>query len=222
MSENDTNKILDDNLLAGELSEIETELQDISALYTEVKDHLDNIKQTPFKGSLTFVEKQTTNLINIKNAKLNLIREKINIKKSLTDFKFKEANLKADSGVTSYNYKELLSNIVSELKTTGDNDVIENNANIDDELDKISNDIDISTIVEDKTKNIDKPEINIDNSGYNIAVDSKENFYKINNKLEIVEELGHIESIIDTVKLHDGEYRIGESGTLYMYVELEN
>lgn len=219
---NEENKILDDDLLAGELSEIEKELKDISDLYTEVKDHLDNIKGNPFKGSLTFVEKQTTNLINIKNAKLNLIREKINIKKSLTDFKFKEANLKADSGVDSYNYKELLTNIVSELKNTNDNDIITNNSNVDEELDKISNDIDISSIVEDKTKDIEKPENTSANDELTIAVDSNENFYKVNNKLEIVEELGHIEHIKESIEFHDGEYRIGESGTLYMYVELEN
>jgi hypothetical protein len=210
-------KIYDENMLSTELKELETEINVIEDLYDEVKDHLDNIKSKPFKGSMVFIEKQTTNLINIKNAKLNLIKEKINIKKTLTDFAFKEENLKKNDDENTYDYKAVLDTILAEMNAKKNNDTIEDN-DIDAELDKVSEDMDVDSIVGDDAESVKKTNYSDEEI---IAVDSKGNFYKINSDYEILEELEHIEDITDKVILNDMEYGIGSSGNTYLIINIE-
>ena len=61
------------------LDELEDAYDDI---YDQVKEHYDAIANARgLRGALTFISAQTSNLINIRSAKSNVIRDRINLKK---------------------------------------------------------------------------------------------------------------------------------------------
>jgi len=82
-------------LFENENNLIDSEINKIDDLYLEIKSHFDTVKNSRSAGTLTFIEKQTANLVNLKNAKLGMIREKINIKKISSDLDYKEKQLAA-------------------------------------------------------------------------------------------------------------------------------
>jgi hypothetical protein len=88
----------DKNLFKEEFTQLDEELKSIDNLYDEVKTHFDKIKNSNSRGSLTFIEKQTSNLVSLRSARLNVIKEKINIKRTSTDFKYKEKQLAKSNG----------------------------------------------------------------------------------------------------------------------------
>lgn len=64
-------------------------IHEVDELYTEVKTHYDRIKNSPARGTLTFIQNQTSNLISLKTTKASLLRDKLNVKKAELDFALK-------------------------------------------------------------------------------------------------------------------------------------
>jgi hypothetical protein len=64
----------DKNLFKEEFTQLDEELKSIDNLYDEVKTHFDKIKNSNSRGSLTFIEKQTSNLVSLRSARLNVIK----------------------------------------------------------------------------------------------------------------------------------------------------
>lgn len=79
-----------------ELRLIDDSISDIELLYAETKEHYDRVKNSQSRGSLNFVERQTSNLVSLKTAKVTMIKERINIKKLQIDTFFKQEKAKGD------------------------------------------------------------------------------------------------------------------------------
>jgi len=223
-------KIVDDTeLFVDEFKELDNELSNINDLYDEIKTHFDQIKNLPTKGSLTFIEKQTTNLINLKSAKLNILKEKINAKRSLVDLSLKAKSIsnKEMQNNTNNDTTEMLSTLIKELKYNREiNDDMIEDIDYDEELESIiENNDELNNIeIEDIKKDIEEEEENSDSNEESfIAVDKKTGeFYKLNNDYEILEELGKIEKISEYTTYEDDEYGIGkDTGNSYVVIEVE-
>jgi len=89
-----------DSDYSDEMNSIDSVISDLDTLYTESKDTLDQIKKARARGSLTFITNQTANLISLKTAKLQAIKEKVNIKNTKFNQEFKRltGNLLNDDG----------------------------------------------------------------------------------------------------------------------------
>ena len=90
MSDNKVILNIDD--LLNEYQRMESEINEIDSLYLSSKDLLENSTRGS-RANLVFVSNQTSNLISIKNHKLNLLKTMNDIKKSIIDLKIKEYNL---------------------------------------------------------------------------------------------------------------------------------
>lgn len=98
IEENKQNKNEFKKLFKKELRQIKNTIDEIDELYNESKEFLDNIKRsTGARGTLSFVHLQTANLINLRNSKLNALRDKVNLKKIVSELNIKNKAL--DSNV---------------------------------------------------------------------------------------------------------------------------
>ena len=93
------------------LDELEDAYDDI---YDQVKEHYDAIANARgLRGALTFISAQTSNLINIRSAKSNVIRDRINLKKSLLEYDFKKSLHNQDNSTAQGMATELLRAIIN-------------------------------------------------------------------------------------------------------------
>ena len=114
------------------LQELEDEYDNI---YDQVKEHYDAISNTRgVRGALTFISAQTSNLINIRSAKSNVIRDRINLKKSLLEYDFKKNLHNHDNSTTEGIATELLKAIIN-------NEIIEPKEIVDTEFEEIGRDL---------------------------------------------------------------------------------
>jgi len=148
----------DKSLFDDEMEMINKEIDELDSLYSELKGHFDAIKGSQARGSLSFVKDQTSNLISLKTAKLNYIKQKADMKKNITDFAFKEKNASKESseGLDSFT-AELYKKIANEFQYIPDKHqlskeaVIYDESSIDQMLDDELTDLNIDSIVESTT-----------------------------------------------------------------------
>ena len=126
-----------------EESELNRTINEIDDLYSEIKKHYDNIKQASRsanggRGVLGFVEKQTGNLVSLKNAKASLINSKITMKKYEAELALKQKKDQNENNVSN----DLINAIMSKLDDKeGDSIIVDSedyssDDNIDDILEK--------------------------------------------------------------------------------------
>lgn len=216
--------LYDPSLLDDDIELIENEIHEIDNLYIEVKKHFDIVKNSQSRGSLSFIEKQTTNLVNLKNSKLNWVREKINAKKSMADYKFKEANVnkKTNDGGSEALSEKIVNKIAETFtfdnKLTTINDNV--NKDMDEELDNLLNEEDlasVNTITGDIVQ-----EQQEDENGYLFAVDLNTNiFYKLDKDFNIIETFGeYYKEIVESVTIDEDEYVIDEDERYWLVIEI--
>jgi hypothetical protein len=265
-----------------ELTLINNELDALDDLYTEVKTHYDGVKNSITRGSLTFVEKQTTNLVGIKTAKLNYIKLRSDLKRNVVDFGFKDKQIKAREGEDSDRISEgIYKRIMDDLSYNNKINQLSSNEisdeDVDAELEKVISDNNITTdgiiedyeantnfvepdeeveetieednnteevveesdseeteeeIVEEQEELIDEEEAeeeSDDSVAVNhtiakngiIGVDTNTGlFYELDEDYYLIKELGHIEDIADIIQTDDSELAIGDSGSIYISVEM--
>jgi len=182
MSENnkkEEQQLYSKDLFEDEMSMIDDEIRSLDDLFTEVKTHFDAIKNSQARGSLSFVKDQTSNLISIKSAKLNFIKQRADMKKNITDFAFKEksfASKETSEGLDSLT-AEVFKKIANEFKYTPDKHPNDNsnasnqdNEDIDRLLDEELTDVSVDSIVESSTS-IEEitVEYNSENQDYTVA-----------------------------------------------------
>lgn len=120
-----------------DLALIDASINEMDELYEEIKDHFDSLKGTYARGSLNFIQGQTGNLISLKTAKFNLIKERVAIKKIQEDLRLKNENAKGDQASADQAIvTELLSKILKTSDVNKDNiiDVPQESEDSDDEL----------------------------------------------------------------------------------------
>lgn len=120
-----------------DLALIDASINEMDELYEEIKDHFDSLKGTYARGSLNFIQGQTGNLISLKTAKFNLIKERVAIKKIQEDLRLKNENAKGDQASADQAIvTELLNKILKTSDVNKDNiiDIPQESEDSDDEL----------------------------------------------------------------------------------------
>jgi len=96
-----------------EIKEVEEEIRDLETLYVESKQLVDSVKASKHRGSLTFVQMQTANLIAIKNAKISAIKSKAQFKGQRFDQEYKKAVKELGGGNNSVPVAQLIHLLVA-------------------------------------------------------------------------------------------------------------
>jgi hypothetical protein len=216
------------------------ELKELDELYDSAKERLDNSTKYATRSSPVFISNQTSNLISIREKKLNIIKELSNIKKSKMDIEMKvfNTNNKIDDNDTSTSeevlalYKLLHSTDRKELIKQAEessNKIGDVNTNeVIDDIDDISFDELVKERLEENKEEIIKEHIKIDlPKGYSIVCTSNSELYIVDNDYNIIENNKKIKvdlnsiKIVEFIKENDEDYAIDVDGNKYEVVEIE-
>lgn len=123
-----------------ELELLTEALNEANELYDEVKFHYDAIKNSSGRGTLTFVQNQTSSLVSLKTMKLQIIKEQINIKKNIMDFELKKKNAEGEEDADNKVVLKVLQELNKQDSVKKDvviNEIeVEDESNFDDEFER--------------------------------------------------------------------------------------
>lgn len=71
--------------------------RDLENLYSQTKEHYDAMLNNRARGTLNFIQGQTSNLVSIKSAQIQVLREKSNLKRNILDSGFRKKSADKDS-----------------------------------------------------------------------------------------------------------------------------
>lgn len=202
------------------------ELQSLDDLFDSAKKRLDDASKIPSRANPVFMASQTSNLISIKEKRLNIIKELTNIKKSKMEMELKmfNANNKLDDQNTGIS-KEILdiyrllnkndkSILLQEtIKESNENEKEQNNLT-DKEIDDILNSR--LSINEEKEKQ-KLP------SDYKIVCTKDKDLYIIDEDYNIIEDCDFDLKSINIVKfdmIGNNEFAYDEDNNEYEVVEI--
>lgn len=177
--------------LEKELELLERELEENEKIFNQVKDHYDRVLNSRSQGSLKFISDQTSNVLNIRNNRITIIKEMVNIKKLKADTELKEMNINKDMGDNENNVIEMAKQIYELMKTDKREGAISNLLNENNDLNNKTNEIDKeknkneemlkNRMIEiNKKKAEEKRQKEINQNGYVLACDLNGNVYAIN------------------------------------------
>lgn len=197
-------------LFSEELEMLDKELSAIDDLYDEIKTHFDKVKNSSFNGggALTFVNKQTPSIIDLKKTKISIIKEKIDLKKIISDLDIKKKQLEDGDG-TDEKYvaiaKGIYENIINDKK-----EIVKKNRIEEEKLKtEINEDVDkrleerLQKIKEKKNKKEDKK------PKFKLVCDIEGNIYPVDDEYNILENID--ESYYSNILLH---YSQDENGNI--------
>lgn len=102
--------------LSNDFEKLDKEITEIDNLFIELKTHYDGLKDK--SGTLTFLEKQAINLVTLKKIKLDALKQKSELKKSIAEFelkkKFKKISNEEDGNKRDY-FVEMYNSINSAI-----------------------------------------------------------------------------------------------------------
>ena len=227
--------------LINEYNKMNDEIQEIDTLYNTSKELLENNSRGS-RSNFVFVANQTSNLISIKNHKLNLLKNMNDIKKSIIDLKMKEFNIISKNGLEGVNSstKEIADEIFAKLISADKKELIDSSIKQSDEESNNLTEEDIDKLLEarieednkknkkeetkkDKKKNkyhiviedSDNTPLIIDDD-YNLIDDDNDEDYK-----ELLEKSENI-VIVDFKEEEDTKYAIDSEGNTYEVVSVSD
>ena len=123
-----------------EIRELELVSREIDELYNELKEHFDQVRSNWVSGSLTFIARQSENLIGLKRNKADIIKDKAIIKKYRLDHEYRSAKFDSETdSVDSRVLNALLDRIRAEIRPVNDDDpnheTVTDNSDVDATLD---------------------------------------------------------------------------------------
>lgn len=130
---------------------IDESIQQIDELYNETKAHFDAVRNSRSKGSLTFVQQQTGNLVALRTARVSMIKERINIKKIQADFHLKNQRLNPENDT---NNDALITQMAEYL--------IKNDASVNQIEDYVMGDFESKVTIENSNNNPNKMDESVD------------------------------------------------------------
>ena len=239
MADNEKETLYNSDMFDDDLSLIDSEIQAIDSLYDEVKRHYDLVKNSPSRGSLSFVEKQTTNLVNLKTAKLNYIKQRIDAKKSLTDFKYKDKSIdiKQNANDATSQFNEAIYNKIMESMNYNPHSFTSMKSDISDEDDideELENSLDekdlesINSIIKNDTsgsrnqeEETEDEELIQEKEEENVVYDkSNGHFYNIDEDFNIIDDYGDsYDKIVEYYQEGEDEYALSDSDNSYLCVD---
>ena len=220
---------IDVNDLDVEYKMLLNELDSLNELYDEAKMRLDKVANVPSRANPVFMASQTSNLISIKEKRLNIIKELTNIKKSKIDIDMKVFNTnnkldEIESGVS----KDILD--IYRLLNKNDKNIlleetIEDDENQEEQLtdDDFENILKERLIEEKENKESEIKKTQTLPSEYRIVTTKDKTLYIIDDDYNIIEDCSFDTSFIHIIefKEKDGEeYGYDEDGNYYEVVEI--
>jgi hypothetical protein len=216
--------------ISAEMKLLNEALKESEDLFAEVKTHYDKVKSGG-SGTLQFVEKQTANLISLKQNKLGIIQQMVNAKKTDAELKLKIANAnKDDKGndallgqLTNQMYDLIIRNKGDKSfdELVGAQKKLEESNQTEEDIDAI---LEARLQEEEKKKEevqVKEEETNSDETEYMYVVDLDKNIYCLDSDYNIVEDAS-IPDVTITITEKDGEYTAkDEHGNVYQVVEFE-
>lgn len=183
--------------LQKELELLETELEENQKLFDQVKDHYDQMLKARGQTTLKFITDQTSNIMNIRNNRITIIKEMINVKKITADMQVREITINKDIEGEEGASKQIAREVYALMKSDNREGSISNILNNKEVLEEQSNpemsDEDmlekrmqeINNKKQDKIKKEQK-----ETPQYIIATDLNKNLYGINLEgTEIIEDV---------------------------------
>jgi hypothetical protein len=190
---------------------IQDEMSETDVLYEELKQHFDAVKKSSSSGALTFISKQTPNLVSLRNNKISLMNNLVQIKKLIVELSLKT---KDDSDSDS-NVKEILKGmhelLLHNKAETYINEYFNDIENKDSEPEEEQ---DYDKLLEERMKNVkhkneDDEEESESNSlilgkDYTIVVDEELNMYAVDKDYNILEDAPLPAWTLETVEDEEG------------------
>lgn len=220
--------VLNSSDLDKEYNLLEGELQSLDDLFKEAKDLLDKATKVPTRSNPVFMSSQTANLISIKEKRLNIIKELINVKKTKMDMEAKmfSANNKLDDQTSGVS-KEILD--IYRLLNKNDKSVLVQSA-LEDEEDVVAeqpSDAEIDAIIkarlseETEAKKAELKKTQELPSEYSIVCTKEKELYIIDEDCNIIDDCDFDTSIINIVRfdtVENIEYAYDEDDNMYEVV----
>lgn len=182
------------NELLNEYNRMESEINEIDNLYNNSKNLLESCSRGT-RSNYVFVANQTSNLISIKNHKLNLLKTMNDIKRSIIDLKIKEYNLNSKNNEINDNTKEIIDQLFKKMMNMDTKDLI--NASVEEHLNNSKEELsedEIDKLLEerindDKNIEINNKEEEKNSSKFRIVIEDTENIpYIIDEDYNLIEE----------------------------------
>lgn len=174
-----------------ELDMINQEIQENRNLYTEIKTHLDKVKTSSTAGALTFISKQTPNLLTAKNNEISLLKDLVSVKKIILDVAMKnkkETDGSEDSELLKSLHNLLLTNKRDEYLVSLEKEEPAEDINYDDLFNERIKELEINNEKEsDETKEKESDDYYKLPKGYKFVLDTEDNIYIVDKEYNIIE-----------------------------------
>ena len=184
----------DDNLKA-----IDEEIELTEEFYTELKTQFDRIMHSTSSGALTFISKQTPNLITLRKNKIDLLKEKNAVLKNIIDstvrLSVEEEDSSKDNAILKELHKMLLSNSPETYRTEDVEELDEEEANEDMDalLENRFNEIQKNKKEKETKKSAKEMKSKKSRMNYKIVLDIEGNMYAVDDDYNIIEDDEDIE-----------------------------
>ena len=183
--------------LQKELELLETELEENQKLFDQVKDHYDQMLKARGQTTLKFITDQTSNIMNIRNNRITIIKEMINVKKITADMQVREININKDIEGEEGASKQIAREVYALMKSDSREGSISNILNNKEVLEEQNNpEISDEDMLEKRMQEInDKKQAKVkkeqkETPQYIIATDLNKKLYGINLEgTEIIEDV---------------------------------
>ncbi|WCS68268.1 hypothetical protein Goe21_01580 [Bacillus phage vB_BsuM-Goe21] len=214
--------------ISKELSILQNELEKIDELYDETKEHYDKVKNSGSNGTLTFIEKQTSNLISLKTGKISIIQQIVNAKKTEADIALK--NQRNQEGGDNSDIREIVAGvhdyILNNKKDKKFSEIINKKESEISGGSQKNDEEDIDALLEARLKeeqnenNSEKEDTQIEEvNEHQYVVDIDKNIYCLDSSYNIIEDAEIPDLQIEIIE-ENGEYIArDENGKIYDVVE---
>lgn len=172
------------------IESINEELDVTESLYDELKIHFDRIKNSTTSGALNFVSKQTPNLIALRKNKIDLLKEKNAVMKSIIDSSIKlqsdEDNSNGDNEIIRQLHDMLLHNNPDVYLKEENSDKVTNMDSLDEQLEARFAEIEEKENEQPVRKKQEKSK----KKNYSIVIDEEtEELYAVDKDYNILEDV---------------------------------
>ena len=184
--------------LSKELALLESELDENQKIFDQIKTHYDLMMKNKTGSTLKFITDQTSNIMNIRNNRITIIKEMINIKKLNADIQVKEININKDSDADGGATKQIAREVYALMKSDNREGSISNILNNKEVLESssVKNEISDEELLEQRMQKInsnkqaEQEKQAKELPQYIIATDLEKNLYAINLEgTEIIENV---------------------------------
>lgn len=224
-----------------ELELLRQELEENEVIYKQVKDQYDAVCRSKSSGTFKFITDQTSNLMNIRNSRVSVIKEMINIKRIKLDASIKELSLNKEDGNENERAiaiaKEIYNNMKNDSREGSVMNLLRTPEDIENEKKAKENGVELednktedSDIINKRMIELNKKKLeaqkqkDIKERGYFIACDRDGNLYAVSEDgTEIIEgaELPDFEITIEIDKLTGLEIAKNQFGDEVELIEIE-